>query len=133
MIYVKFIDEGILMIADERWGNLMRELPSDVSALMISADAFWAREKKKSLIERVRNYIGLLIVERQFRRELRRPLGEGVESTLNRPQLNKTFRPARYLVVRHNSVIGAAKHLRKKAAKSKRRYLSVIGSKAKYR
>jgi hypothetical protein len=54
-----------------------------------SFDAFRSKQDVKSFAVGIGDHICVLIVEHQLRRELRKPVGEGVELTGHWPELNK--------------------------------------------
>jgi hypothetical protein len=84
-----------------------------------------------ALIKRGRDYVGLIIIENQLRREFRKPLGEGPEREKwrrGRPQLNKTTRFRGDTIINDESLIETTKYLNKQVAKAKRRDLCVLWS-----
>jgi hypothetical protein len=99
---------------------------SATRSLLTKGNAFWTREKLKPFIERIRQYVSLVVVEHQLRREFRRPLGKGPDSQRRRPQLNKPFGFSGDSKIGDKPKIGAAEDLNKNLSKAKRRDLCVF-------
>ena len=79
-----------------------------------------------SLLERICNIVCLWIVEYQLRREFRKPLTKGPESTGYRPKLLQTISSCRSAKVRDKSIVRTNEDLNEQIANSKRRDLRIV-------
>jgi hypothetical protein len=87
-----------------------------------------AGKYSQAFAERIRHFVSLFLREREFKRELRRPLREGPENaTWNGPDLRESSCPCGDFEVSDDLPVGGTERVYKQVSNAERRDLRISG------